>query len=233
MKYLLFTQAAFALALFACQPPAGDVSLSAAQVGRPGQMWKGQTDAFRRRLLDAYTTPDQARMDLVARLGGKNHASVYMETLFLLLTVRGSMPIYATSVAYTEESDLLMKDRGDCKQITERFLFVARALGFEGRSRWAMNDHLPGHAFADVQKNGERFIVDLNHGVIVEVVSGATTVHLAPPFLPYYAPRDAFEDWWGSTATLEVWIQEVREVRWPAFLAKGIEAVDALPETQE
>lgn len=189
----------FIISIVACQQGAG---LSVVK-----NMWQGTIDDFKKPL---------PSMEVIsASLTGDE----ITDLKYLLQTVQGSMPVYAPGTTYESPSDVLEHPKGDCGQLTHRFVIVVRKLGYQAVGRAVLNFYIPGHVFADVSINNHRYFVDINHGVIVDVQTLA--IYYTPHKIPYYLPANVFTDWWGDTASLDLWIKEIRDERWPAWLATG------------
>ena len=144
--------------------------------------------------------------------------------------VQGSRPIYATG-KWVDFDELMSSPMGDCNLISLRFIKYSSQLGYKGIRRWELNDYLPGHVFVDLTKGEKRFLVDLDHGVVVQVQEqGSYVVNYLPMKMNYYLPDNVFTDHWGSVEALKMWFVEVRENRWPKYLKdKGIKHIDSLP----
>lgn len=145
----------------------------------------------------------------------------------LLQIVQGSMPVYAPGFEYSSSEEIMTSPRGDCEKLTHRFVIIAKQLGYEAVGRNILNYYIPGHVFADVNFEGMRYLVDINHGVIVKLEGNKYKISYTPHKIPYYLPANVFTDWWGDTASLDLWIREIRNERWPGWLATGT-AIDEI-----
>jgi len=182
-------------------------------------------------LKDSYIKPLPEISEIKDRINGRDDVTAVIE---LARIVQGSRPIYATG-KWVNLDELMSTPMGDCNLVSLRFIEYSKKLGFKGIRRWELNDYLPGHVFVDTTKGKNRFLVDIDHGVVVEIFEGMNSgnnynIHYLPNKINYYLPGNVFMDRWGSVEALRVWFVEVRENRWPMYLRdKGIEHINTLP----
>jgi hypothetical protein len=140
--------------------------------------------------------------------------------------VGGSRPIYTTSSASGAIAKALAtipdmaSPIGDCLMISKRFKDYSKHFGFKTELRTVLHDYLPGHVFNyTISPQGREYIVDIDHSILVEVISDEEVIfHKLPPMVDYFFPKKIYGDSWASSASFFNWVEDIRNNRWRLYL---------------
>ncbi len=196
--FLLLISFVFFSVLLSCSVEEIDEGINA--------IWYPDRDPFRT------TLPDPTSLDL-------SQFNTDLDKLkYLLQVVQGSMPVYATNIQYQDENELMESTKGDSAQLSERFIRYSMNFGYNGNVIYMNNDYIQDHSVVSLYVNSDRYIVGLNHGLIIHIQGNEYSIEYVPLKLPYYLPNDPINDYWTNTETLKIWFKEVRDYRWPKLL---------------